>query len=126
MKVPLLMASLALIALSLAGCSGGGGGAITPTQDDDGRYVIKMSASGGNIFLPKAAKVPAGATVVWVNEGATPHNVIADDGSFNSDSETGDFLVKGDEFEHSFPAAGTVRYQCHLHPGMVGTVTVEA
>ena len=119
MKVPLLLAT-ALLTLALAGCSGGSDGPVTPTTDAEGRYVIQMAASG-NRFLPQDAEVPVGATVVWQNEGATPHNVIADDGSFSSGS---DLVNEGEEFEHEFAAAGTVAYRCHLHAGMAGTLTV--
>lgn len=118
-----LLLAAALLAVALAGCSTASG-PVTPERDGEGRYVIKMAASG-NRFLPPAAEVPVGATVVWVNDGATPHNVVADDGSFNSDS-TGSYLNEGEEFAHNFTAAGTIHYQCHLHAGMKGTLTVAA
>ena len=122
MRPILALAILALTTFALAGCSGSGG-PVTPPTDDEGRYVIHMAASG-NKFLPPSAKVPVGETVVWENDGATPHNVMADDGSFSSDTEFPRFMQKGDEFDHTFGEAGTFTYMCHLHSGMTGTIVV--
>ena len=120
-----LVATLALAALALAGCSSDSGdGSPIPPQDEEGRYIVQLPASG-NRFLPQHAEIPVGATVVWVNEGSTPHDVKADDGSFNSDSEFPLKMKRGDEFEHTFTTAGDYRYTCHLHePHMWGLVHV--
>lgn len=123
MKLALLAAAL-LAALALAGCSGSSG-PVTPQKDAEGRYVIHMAASA-NKFLPARAEVPAGATVVWVNDGATPHDVNANDGSFSSDEKLGGKIGEGDEFEHGFAASGTFSYHCSLHAGMNGSLTVAS
>ncbi|HLF16405.1 MAG TPA: plastocyanin/azurin family copper-binding protein [Candidatus Thermoplasmatota archaeon] len=122
MKAPLLLACLALLAATVAGCSAPSDYA-TPDQDADMRYVIHMAASG-NRFVPAKAEVPVGSTVVWSNDGATPHNVVANDGSFTSDSEDPNFLQQGEEYAHTFNEPGTVHYQCHLHAGMDAVLKV--
>jgi plastocyanin len=128
MPVPLaalmkLLTILAMSAFLMAGCSGGSGPA-TPEQDGEGRYVIHMTASG-NRFDPADAKVPANATVVWVNDGAAPHNVVAEDQTFNSDRDNGAQHIRAnEEYEYHFNKTGTFHYVCHLHSGMEGTITV--
>ena len=125
MKPLAFAATLLLAAVLLSGCSGGGGGPAEPEKDAQGRYVIKMTA--GNQFIPMDAKVPAGAKVVWVNEGGV-HDVTAADRSWSSD----DTLPKlgstssAKEYERTFDAAGTVQYVCKLHEstGMKGTLRV--
>lgn len=118
MKALLALALLSLLAL--AGCSGSGGG-VVPDQDDEGRYVIHLTA--GSKFSPMEAKVPVGATVVWVHDGGAPHDVQGD--GFTSGSPGG--MREGDEFEHTFNEAGTYSYVCDIHQGsgMKGTLVVE-
>lgn len=121
MKAFLVLAAASLL---LAGCSGGAGGAQVPDQDDEGRYVIHMTS--GNRFVPADAKVPAGATVVWVNDGGV-HDVTAHDESWSSDKDLGRKIQAGQEYERTFDAAGEVEYHCAIHAstGMAGTLHVE-
>lgn len=63
--------------------------------------------------------VPAGAEVRWVQRDSFDHSVVADDGSFRSDS-----LAAGAAFTHRFDAPGTYRYHCGIHPSMTATVVV--
>jgi plastocyanin len=105
----------------LAGCSSSSS-AVTPTLDAQGHYVIHQTT--GNLFSPANAKVPVGATVTWVNDGSTPHDVQARDGSFSSGPAGG--MEKDDHFEHTFNQTGTFSYFCHVHDGqgMHATITV--
>lgn len=79
---------------------------------------------GGYAFDPAAIKVDTGTTVVWewTGDGGS-HNVVAEDGSFESD------LVgeAGHTFSHAFNSAGTFTYKCVPHEamGMKGAVVVE-
>ena len=122
-----LLFALAAVALLLAGCSGGKG-AVTPQMDAEGNYVIHMTAA--NRFTPANAKVPVGATVVWVNDGGV-HDVTEHNDAWSSDDATGGGLGKkmqpGDRYERTFTAAGKVDYHCALHAstGMKATLTVE-
>jgi plastocyanin len=72
-------------------------------------------------FDPLALRIKAGTTVRWRNDGAAPHTVTADDGSFDSG-----LIAAGASFERTFGEAGAVAYVCTFHPGMVGTVEVVA
>ena len=120
MKRVLLVALLA--AAILAGCSSTPAGT-TPSQDAQGRYVIHMTSA--NQFSPANAKVPVGATVVWVNDGnGANHDVQARDGSFSSGPAGG--MKEDDSFAHQFNQTGSFGFFCHVHDGsgMPGTLTV--
>jgi plastocyanin len=118
-----LCAALAL-ALVVAGCGGGddnGGGGSTATSS-------ASSSSGGGVqikmqniqFSPKATTVKVGQKVTWTNDDSTDHNVTADSGA---DFKSKDF-GNGATFEFTADKAGTIKYECTIHPGMVGTLTV--
>jgi hypothetical protein len=73
---------------------------------------LVLAACGGD-------SVPAGGTVTWVfDDGGIPHNVVAADDSF--ESETKD----SGRFTHTFDDVGTFPYVCTIHPNMKGTVQV--
>jgi plastocyanin len=70
-----------------------------------------------NFFDADVIRVPAGSSVEWTNDGRSPHNVAADDGSFASHTQ-----VPGDAFTQTFASAGVYRYYCTFHgsPGGIG------
>jgi plastocyanin len=70
-------------------------------------------------FQPTALVVKLGATIRWVNNGSTSHDVTADNGRFTSGS-----LDPKATFSFTPIAAGTFTYTCTFHPWMKGTVTV--
>ncbi len=74
---------------------------------------------GDNFFDPPDAAIEPGTTITWTNNGALPHTVTADDGSFDSG-----VLNPGDSFTVAFDGQGTVTYFCAIHPEMRGSVTV--
>jgi plastocyanin len=122
----ILLALCATLALVAAGCGGddddSGGGSTTASQPSSssasGEVEIKMQ----NIqFAPKQTTVEVGQKVKWVNEDTTDHNVVADSGA---DFKSDDF-GNGASFEFTPDKAGAIKYQCTLHPGMTGTLTVS-
>ncbi|QCJ45615.1 halocyanin domain-containing protein [Haloprofundus sp. MHR1] len=79
---------------------------------------------GPHAYEPTAIRVSPGTTVVWEWTGAGgTHDVIAEDGSFESE------LVadEGHTFERTFDETGTTKYFCtpHRAMGMRGGVVVE-
>ena len=70
-------------------------------------------------FTPQDITIHVGDTVVWTNEDATPHSVVAKAGGFKSPK-----LVKGATYSQTFSAAGTFDYFCGFHPSMLGKVVV--
>ena len=69
-------------------------------------------------FRPNHATVPAGTTMTWRNDDGFEHNVAFTGGPAS------DTLLGGGTYERTFDAAGTFDYECTIHPGMVGRVTV--
>lgn len=76
----------------------------------------------GMRFYPKVLEIPAGSTVLWVNESNNRHNVVLDDGSFQSP-----LVKKGDTIRQVFAKPGVYPYYCQPHKwmGMKGTVVVK-
>ncbi len=100
-------------------------GVVDETGSSDVTVEVGTEANGGYYgFGPAAVKVSAGTTVTWewTGEGAS-HNVVAEDGSFESE------LVgeEGHTFTHTFEETGTTKYACTPHKamGMKGVVVVE-
>lgn len=93
-------------------------------------FVLRRTGPGGsdvtvvsmvdNSFTPNAVTVPTGRVVRWLNTGGTFHNATGAGGAWT----TGD-LAPGSNFERQFNEVGTFAYECTLHPGMTGTVTVQ-
>ena len=122
-RILLALCAVLALALAAAGCGGGddGGGGSTATSSSS-------SASGGGVqikmqniqFSPKATTVKVGKKVTWTNDDNTDHNVTADSGA---DFKSKDF-GNGATFEFTPDKAGTVKYECTIHPGMTATLNV--
>jgi plastocyanin len=72
-------------------------------------------------FDPADVAIQPGDTIMWVNDGNTPHTVTSADGQFDSE-----VLNPGQSFMFTFPEAGTFNYHCEIHPFMTGSVSVGA
>ena len=68
-------------------------------------------------FAPSAVSVTSGETVTWVWDDPIIHNVTADD--FRSGNQA------SGSYSFTFAKPGTYRYECTIHAGMTGTVTVR-
>jgi halocyanin-like protein len=125
---------------------GGGGSSGTPTEPDYGDWFsdvsnydgtvdrtgqdtveITVGASGNNgnfAYGPAAVRVSPGTKVVWTWNGkGGAHNVVAEDGTFDSGSAVAD---SGTTFEYTFESEGVYKYACTPHKalGMKGAVVV--
>lgn len=78
--------------------------------------------SNERVFAPAAIRITPGTTVSWEWSGSGYHNVVAEDGSFDS----GDPEKKA-TFEYTFDATGTTLYYCQPHKsaGMKGAIIVS-
>ena len=123
----ILLALGAVVALAAAGC-GGSNSSSTSSGSSSSASTAAASSSGGGVavklaniaFDPKAVTVKVGQKVTWTNDDSTDHNVTADSGAdFKSDN-----FGKGGTFSFTPTKAGTIKYECTIHPGMVATLTV--
>jgi plastocyanin len=115
--LPLLAA--AALATGAAGCGGddsSGGGQATVLKPSD---VVSMQ----NLrFKPDHVQVAVGQKVTWRNDENIGHDVKADSGaSFASKT-----FNKDGSYSFTPSKAGTIKYECTLHPGMDGTIDVVA
>ncbi len=85
---------------------------------------VGVEGNGGSFaFGPAAVRIDPGTRVVWEWTGkGGSHNVVAEDGSFESDT----YGVRGKTFEHTPSEAGVVKYACAPHKpmGMKGALVV--
>ncbi len=122
-SLPLAAAAMLTLAMFASGCSEKDLG-VTPSQDEQGRYVIRMTSE--LTFDPANAKVPAGATVIWLNDASMPHDVagyegdpiksdLVDFGSAEKGNGTSYLIPPGGNYTHDFAGQGTWTIWCHTH-----------
>lgn len=75
---------------------------------------------GNRAYMPDELNVTTGTTVTWMNTDRTSHTSTSDESGWNSGT-----IAPGGRFTFTFQNAGTFRYHCTIHPGMVGTVVVR-
>ena len=116
MRRALLLAPIAAT-VAIAGC-GSSSKPAAPKAAPGGGVIIEMK----NIsFSPKNATVKVGQKVTWTNLDSVQHNVVADKGAKFKSKEFGN----GATFSFTPTKAGTIEYECTLHPGMVAKLTVK-
>ena len=101
-----------------AGQTGGSGGGGT-TAD----VTITIQGNNGtNSFSPNPSTMKVGQRVAWRNADTTTHNATQDGtGGF----ATGNLAPGATGAAITMNTAGTFTYHCTIHPGMVGTLTVQ-
>jgi plastocyanin len=122
----IVLALCAVVALGAAGC---GGSDDNSSSSSTSTPAASSSSSGGGVaikmaniaFDPKDVTVKVGQKITWTNDDSTDHNVTADSGA---DFKSKDF-GNGATFEFTPDKAGTIKYECTIHPGMTATITVQ-
>lgn len=88
-------------------------------------------------FAPKKISVAIGDTITWTNRDDILHTVtsgvgqkqgvpgVTKDKSSKPDGLFDQEVEFEDTFEFTFDKAGSFKYFCAIHPGMVGTVVVK-
>lgn len=135
MRMSVLSVVLVGIVVTMIGCSGQGYGPTNPSTDMTNPVpttptgggpasvvAIPSGASvlGANAFGQSPVTVAAGTTVTWTNTDSVPHTSTSDGGTWNSGT-----IDPGRSFSVVLSQQGTFQYHCVIHPGMVGTITVQ-
>lgn len=84
---------------------------------------VSVGADSGYAFDPAAISVTTGTEVRWEwTDLGGGHNVVDEDGAFESEILTGE----GETFSHTFEEPGVYKYACtpHRSQGMLGVVEV--
>jgi len=122
MRAIRILLTSALAALTAA-CSSSG---IAGTSNNPGGappMAATVTATTANTFTPSNVAIGVGGTVTFTF-GDVAHNVFFD----NSPAGAPD-AIPGTNANMSaartFTTAGTFEYDCHIHPGMKGTVVVS-
>ena len=112
-------ALLAVVAATLAACSGSGYGTSPSAPPGDGKTI---AATPSLSFTPGTLTVNAGETVTFAF-GGIAHNVFFDaQAGTPADIDGNNANVS---VTRVFNTAGTYHYSCHIHPSMRGTVVVN-
>jgi plastocyanin len=109
------------LAVLIAGCGGGGSSSTspTPTPTPPAAGTINVLGERGNqSFNPNPSPLPADHKLTWTNTDSLVHDIVADDGSF----DTGNLSQGQSSAAITLPAAGK-SYHCSIHPSMVGVVS---
>ena len=113
-------AGSATAAASVAGASLA---SFTPTAAPTLAKTAKVTM-GDNYYAPDEITIAVGGTVTWeIVAGDAKHDVVASDGSFQSNSP----MNRGDLFTFTFTKAGDYAYFCSFHTveNMMGKVVVR-
>jgi plastocyanin len=95
------------------------GPSATPTPP---AATAEVAATPTITFTPNSVRVLAGGTVTF-DFGGVAHNVYFDDAPAGAPANiTGE--NKNTSHSLTFSTPGTFTYNCHIHPGMRGTVVV--
>jgi plastocyanin len=91
-----------------------------PSTTPDVTITIEAN-NGAQSFAPNPSAARVGQTVAWQNVDSITHNATQDGGSF----QTGNISPGTTSTPIMMSSAGTFTYHCSIHPGMVGTLTVQ-
>lgn len=72
-------------------------------------------------FAPSPTTMRVGQTVAWKNGDSTAHDATQDGSRF----ATGTINAGATSNPVTMSTAGTFTYHCTIHPGMIGTITVQ-
>lgn len=116
--------SLALCgAVLFAACGGGSSTSTEPVVNDTPVTAATVQATPSNQFTPNVVTLASGGTVTIVF-GSVAHNVFFDGAPTGAPANITD-PSSNKSATLTFTQPGTFVYNCHIHPGMHGTVVVK-
>lgn len=94
----------------------------SPNPGPSADVTVAIQGNRGNqSYSPNPVTVRVGQTVAWRNADSATHTATQDTAGFN----TGSIAPGATSSPITMSAAGTFPYHCTIHPGMVGTITVQ-
>jgi len=113
------LTAFALIAATLAAC----GGSSTEPQSQP-TLTATVNATNSLAFAPGQVTLKKGGTVTF-SFGSIAHNVFFDNDPAGAPTNI-DGTNSNSSVARTLTTEGVYVYNCHIHPGMRGTVTVVA
>lgn len=122
-----------ILATVVATACGGGGDSPTGATNNNGNGTPttpttpstpganQVIATSGSVFNPSSLAVPTGTTVTFTFE-SVQHNVVFDT---KAGAPANIAASSSTSVTRTFTAAGSYPYQCTIHSGMQGAVTVN-
>jgi len=87
------------------------------------KTTIKAATGGQSyVFAPAKKTIKVGTKVTWTDPTNAPHTVTSTSSSkwkFNKQ------LAQGGKVSYTFKKAGTFKYHCQFHAGMIGKIIVK-
>lgn len=123
-RLGLMMA--VLVAAACGGYGDGyGGGPTDPGTPAPGPAVgaATVQATPAEQFTPRTVELTAGGTVTFAF-GTLEHNLFFDNAPPGAPANV-TAPTSNQSVTRTFPTAGKFTYNCHIHPGMSGTVNVH-
>ncbi len=112
--------SLLAATLALAGSACGSSSPSSPTASAD-VTISMLGDRGAQSYSPNPTTMRVGQTVAWKNTDTAAHDATQDASRFAS----GTVNAGATSAPVAMSTAGTFTYHCTIHPGMVGTITVQ-
>jgi|SRR5580704_10775033 plastocyanin len=112
---------LSMLAALLALGSACGSSSTSPTTSAADVTISMVGNLGSNSFAPNPTTMKVGQSVAWMNNDTIAHDATQDAGRFT----TGTLNAGATSSPVPMATAGTFTYHCTIHPGMVGTITVQ-
>ena len=114
------LAVAALLAIAASACGSSSTSPSTPTVAADVTISI-VGDRANQSYPPNPTTMNVGQTVAWKNNDTIAHDATQDASRFAS----GTLSAGATSSPVTMSTAGTFTYHCTIHPGMVGTITVQ-
>jgi len=115
-------AFLFLLLTAAAGLAAGCGSSSSSPSTTTADVTVQMVGDlGSQSYNPNPTSMKVGQTIAWHNQDTTAHTSTKDGGGF----DTGSVNAGATSSAITMSTAGTFTYHCTIHPGMVGTITVQ-
>jgi plastocyanin len=108
------------LALAAAACGSSSSTPTSPTTAADVTINIVGNLAAQS-FNPNPTTMKVGQSVAWKNTDTIAHDATQDAAKF----DTGTLNAGATSTAVTMSTAGTFTYHCSIHPGMIGTITVQ-
>jgi plastocyanin len=90
---------------------------------------IVVGAANGGVaapFSPATYTTKAGSTITWVNKDTIAHTVVSTSVPSGASSFSSGNIQYGNTYSVTLTVPGTYKYECSIHPSMIGTLIVTS